>query len=71
MADSKEEGGACMKIADVFHDLPTLETKRLILRKFTMNDAQDMFEYSSVSDVSKYVPCESYQLRMIVAVPNI
>lgn len=50
-----------MKIADIFHDLPTLETNRVILRKFTIEDAQDMFEYSSVPDVSRYIPWETHK----------
>ena len=38
-----------------FDIMPVLETERLVLRKLTMNDAQDMFEYSSDPQVAKHV----------------
>ena len=38
---------------DIFRDLPTLEIERLTLRKFTFDDAQDMFEYSSEPDLTR------------------
>lgn len=44
-----------MKIEDVFGDLRNIETHRLILRKLTLNDAKDMFEYASDPEVAKYV----------------
>ncbi|MDQ0254849.1 ribosomal-protein-alanine N-acetyltransferase [Evansella vedderi] len=50
-----------MKISDIFHDLPTLETDRIILRKFRIEDAHDMFEYSSIPEVSQYVPWETHK----------
>ncbi|RXJ04440.1 N-acetyltransferase [Anaerobacillus alkaliphilus] len=50
-----------MKISDVFYDLPTLETERILLRKFILNDANDMFQYSSVPEVSKFVPWETHK----------
>lgn len=31
-----------------------IETKRLILRKFTLNDVEDVFNFSSNPDVTKY-----------------
>ncbi|MFS0781461.1 GNAT family N-acetyltransferase [Bacillus sp. 1P06AnD] len=45
-----------MKLEDIFKELPTLETERLTLRKCTINDAQDMFDYSSEPDVSRFCP---------------
>lgn len=33
----------------------TLETKRLILRKINKNDAEDMYEYSRLEEVTKYL----------------
>lgn len=36
-------------------DLPILESDRLILRKLTMRDAQDMFEYSRDPEVARHV----------------
>src|SRR3989339_150322 len=38
----------------IFRNLPTLETSRLILRKMTLDDAADMFEYASDPAVSRY-----------------
>ena len=35
--------------------MPTLETPRLRLRKLTMRDAQDIFDYSQDSHVARYV----------------
>lgn len=44
-----------MKINNTFLDLPTLETERLWLRKITLNDVEDLFEYASNEEVTKYV----------------
>ena len=35
--------------------MPTLETDRLILRRMTMQDARDVFEYSRDPDVARHV----------------
>lgn len=35
--------------------MPTLETERLILRRMTMKDAQDIFEYSRDPEVARHV----------------
>ncbi len=35
--------------------MPTLETKRLVLRRMTMRDAQDVFEYSRDAEVARHV----------------
>lgn len=40
---------------DVFMDLPKLETARLILRKVTMDDREDMFAYSSDEEVTRFL----------------
>ena len=40
---------------DWFSRLPTLETKRLILRRVSLKDAQDVFAYSSDPQVAKHV----------------
>jgi len=45
---------AVLRIEDVFADLPSLETERLLLRKMRMADAQDLFEYASDPDVARY-----------------
>lgn len=44
-----------MKIVDQFGDIPTIETERLILRKITIQDAEDMYRYSSNEDVTSLV----------------
>ncbi|RHW41166.1 N-acetyltransferase [Neobacillus notoginsengisoli] len=44
-----------MEIEKIYGDLPVLETDRLILRKMTMEDAEDMFSYGSKEEVAKYV----------------
>jgi ribosomal-protein-alanine N-acetyltransferase len=36
-------------------DLPILESERLILRPFRIEDASDMFEYASDPEVLKYL----------------
>jgi ribosomal-protein-alanine N-acetyltransferase len=50
-----------MNIEDVFGNLPTLYTERLILRKLRLEDAEDVFEYASNPEVSKYVPWETHK----------
>ncbi len=47
-----------MKIRDIYGDLPALTTDRLLLRKFK---AEDMFEYASEPDVSKFIPWETHK----------
>ena len=39
----------------ILKNLPTLETKRLILRKMTLDDARAVFAYASDPDVTRYV----------------
>jgi Acetyltransferases, including N-acetylases of ribosomal proteins len=50
-----------MNIADIFSDLPVLETDRLLLRKLRMEDEQDLFEYCSDEHVSKYTVWYSHR----------
>ena len=52
-----------MEIKDVFGDFPTLETSRLILRKFKLTDVDDLFEYASNKNIDKYVPWYAYNDR--------
>lgn len=40
---------------EIFGDLPVLETERLILRKITLDDVEDMYSYCSKEEVAKYV----------------
>ncbi len=44
-----------MKIEEIYGQLPSLETKRLLLRKLTLEDTSDMHDFTSDSIVSKYV----------------
>ena len=50
-----------METQDIFRNLKTLETERLILRKMTLEDAEDMFEYASDPDVAKYTTWDAHQ----------
>ena len=40
---------------DIFRNLPVIETKRLKLRKLSMRDAGDIFEYASLPEVAEHV----------------
>ncbi|MBH0172416.1 GNAT family N-acetyltransferase [Fictibacillus sp. 23RED33] len=50
-----------MEIKDIFTNLPTLEPERLLLRKITVGDAQDMFQYGSDAEVSRYVTWDAHK----------
>ena len=50
-----------MEIEKIYGDLPILETERLILRRVTLDDADDMFLYGSNEEVSKYVTWNSHK----------
>ena len=56
-----------MEIKDVFGNLPTLETARLLLRKMNHDDAQDLFEYASDPEVAKYTIWSPHHARAEVA----
>ena len=43
------------KYRKVFSSLPELETERLILKKIVMANANDMYAYASLSEVTKYL----------------
>ncbi|MBP5245099.1 MAG: GNAT family N-acetyltransferase [Clostridia bacterium] len=47
--------GRASLVASTFKNLPKLETERLILCKITEDYAEDMFEYASDADVTKYL----------------
>lgn len=55
------EWGVIMNVKDIYGQLPTIESKRLVMRKVTMNDAEDMFAYASNSDVSRFVTWEAHR----------
>ena len=44
-----------MKIEDIYGDLPSLETDRLLLRKLTLEDAADVFEYAREPDITRFL----------------
>lgn len=50
-----------MKVSDVFADLPTLRTPRLLLRKLRRGDAAAVFAYASDPEVSRYVVWETHR----------
>src|ERR1700674_1489358 len=39
----------------IFKDIPVLETERLLLRKLSMRDVNDLFEYASVPEIALHV----------------
>ncbi len=46
---------------DKIFDLPIIENKRFILRKFTKNDINDLYEYASDSEVTKFLSWDTYK----------
>lgn len=50
-----------MVIEEVYGNLPILETERLILRKLRPEDEDDVFEYCSDEEISKYTVWSSHQ----------
>lgn len=46
---------------DLFSQLPTLQTPRLLLRPVRMSDAQDLFEYSKDPEVARHVLWDAHQ----------
>lgn len=47
-------------IQKVFGGLPTFETDRLRIRLFDRNDVDDLYEYCSDDEVTKYLPFDTY-----------
>ncbi len=43
------------EISQIFRDPPVLETSRLYLRKMTKKDSADMYEYSKLEEVTRYL----------------
>ncbi|MGG4202691.1 GNAT family N-acetyltransferase [Peribacillus frigoritolerans] len=50
-----------METGEIYSDLPILETERLILRKVTIQDVNDMFEYCSNQEVSRFVTWDAHE----------
>lgn len=44
-----------MNFRRVFRDLPKLETDRLILKKISVSDAEDMYSYASLNSVTRFL----------------
>lgn len=42
-------------VCKIFSKIPTVKTERLILRKITVDDVDDMYEYSSDGNVTEYL----------------
>lgn len=49
------------RLKEVFKDKPVLETKRLILRPFEQKDINDLYEYASDAEVTKYLTFKTYK----------
>ena len=49
----------------IFSNMPKLETKRFTLRKMSIDGTDDMFEYSSRQDVTKYLTWSPHQNKSI------
>lgn len=45
---------------EIFSNLPVLTTERLLLRPLRMSDAEDIFAYGSIPDVSRYTTWEPH-----------
>ncbi|MBD3106790.1 GNAT family N-acetyltransferase [Bacillus sp. AGMB 02131] len=50
-----------MEIAQIYGNLPIIETERLLLRKITFDDANDLFEYTSDQMVSEFVTWDHHE----------
>lgn len=49
-----------MNITEKFCDVPKIETERLILRKITLDDAEEMYSYASNEEVTKSVTWDTH-----------
>ncbi len=45
-----------LKVDEVFADLPTLESERLVMQKMTEADTDDMYAYTSDADLLQHLP---------------
>ncbi len=50
-----------MNIHDIYSRLPNLETPRLILRKMSLADAEDVYEYASDPQVTRFTLWEPHR----------
>ena len=49
-----------LNIKAIFEDIPPMATNRLYLRKISVNDAEDMYEYASDRDTTEYLTWEPH-----------
>jgi ribosomal-protein-alanine N-acetyltransferase len=64
-----------MQEIEFYRNLPRLETTRLILRKYTLDDLNDYFEFASDPEVTRYLrwgphPDKKYSLEYLQEVLN-
>ena len=57
----RRKGKSMQFYQSIFSHLPTLETKRLLLRPMRLSDAKDLFDYASDPQVSRHVLWETHQ----------
>src|SRR5688572_16707527 len=50
-----------MLAREFFRDLPTLRTSRLILRKLSLDDAQDLFAYASNPQMTRFTTWDAHR----------
>ncbi|MBS4174668.1 GNAT family protein [Bacillus sp. FJAT-49736] len=50
-----------MELTKIYGDLPVLETDRLLLRKVTLDDVEDIYTYGSNEEVTKYVTWDTHR----------
>ncbi|MBQ8849679.1 MAG: GNAT family N-acetyltransferase [Clostridia bacterium] len=51
------------RVCAVFSSIPTLRTERLILRRMSVRDVDDMFDYASRESVTEYLLWEPHQSK--------
>ena len=59
----REKKERSTKVQEVFGSLPTLETARLKLRLFKEQDVDDLYEYCSDKEVTRYMPFDTYNTK--------
>lgn len=60
---SRNEKLSHKRIKSVFSNIPEIETPRLILRKISLDDTDDMYEYSCLAEVTKYLTWSAHTKR--------
>ncbi len=50
-----------MVVREFYADLPSVETRRLLLRKLTLEDTADLFDYGSTQEVTRHVTWNPYE----------